>query len=55
MNTTTLSKWRRWKLVLLILLTVVLLVAAAAAYVLSLPAFGARMEGERLARARTNP
>jgi len=32
-----------------------MLAAAAAAYILSLPQFGGRLEGERLARARNNP
>ena len=36
-------------------LAFVLAVVAAAAWVLSLPAFGGRLEGERLARARANP
>jgi len=36
-------------------LAFVLAVVAAAAWVLSLPVFGGRLEGERLARARANP
>ena len=46
---------RRWRRVMLGLLAVVLLIWAAAAYVLSLPQFGARMDGDRLARAGVNP
>ena len=34
---------------------ITLLLAAAAAYLLSLPTFGARLQGERLARAQANP
>ena len=36
-------------------LMVALLIAASAAYVLSLPQFGGKLEGDRLARARANP
>lgn len=55
MNTSSIRKGRRWKVVLLVLLALVAVIGALGAYVLSLPAFGARMEGERLARARANP
>ena len=55
MNATSIRRRRRWKIVLLVLVALVLLTAGAASYVLSLPAFGDRMEGDRLARARANP
>jgi L-ascorbate metabolism protein UlaG (beta-lactamase superfamily) len=45
----------RWRWVLGIVAVIALLVSAAALYVLSLPPFGGRLDGERLARARANP
>jgi hypothetical protein len=54
-NPTSTRKGRLWKRVLLVLLVLALLISAAAAWVLSLPQFGGRMEGERLARAQANP
>ena len=46
------SRRRRWAIVAIALL---LAVVAAAAIVLSLPAFGARAAGERLARMQADP
>lgn len=46
---------RRWQWIALVLLALAVLVGVAAAIVLSQPVFGARMEGDRLARARANP
>ena len=43
---------RRW---LVTVFALIVAVAALAAYLLSLPQFGAPLEGERLARARANP
>jgi len=48
----------RWKVVRWLIagvLVLALLVAVAAAFVLSLPQFGGKLDGERLARARANP
>lgn len=47
-----LGRLRRWLTAGLVLAAVV---AAVAAYIFSLPQFGARAEGERLARMRANP
>ncbi len=48
-------KARRWHGVIWGALVLVLLLGVAAAYVLSLPTFGGKLEGDRLARARANP
>src|SRR5258705_1145539 len=55
MNLRVARPLRRWQRIALVLLAVALLVVIAGAIVLSQPVFGARMEGERLARARANP
>jgi L-ascorbate metabolism protein UlaG (beta-lactamase superfamily) len=46
---------RRWRRIWITLLGLVALAAAIAAWVLTLPPFGGKLEGERLARARANP
>ncbi len=48
-------KARRWHGVIWGALVLVVLLGVAAAYVLSLPTFGGKLEGDRLARARANP
>ena len=55
MKTRVARPLRRWQRIALALLAVAVLVVVAGAVVLSQPVFGARMEGERLARARANP
>ena len=49
------SGWRRLRRAASILAVVLLLLVAGAAYVLSLPQFGGKLRGERLARAQANP
>lgn len=46
---------RRWRRIWITLLGLGVLAAAIAAWVLTLPPFGGKLEGERLARARANP
>lgn len=46
---------RRWRRALIGLSALALLAVAATAWVLSMPPFGGRLEGERLARARASP
>lgn len=53
MNAPPRRRW--WRRLLLALVLLSLLVGAATAWVLSLPQFGARLEGERLTRAHANP
>jgi len=46
---------RRWRRVGVTLLVLAALAAATTAWVLTLPPFGGKLEGDRLARARANP
>ncbi len=54
MTTRTGARRSRWRIVG-VLLGFVVLVVATAAFVLTLPPFGGKLGGERLARARANP
>ena len=55
MKPVAVRKRNRWRRVVLIAAAFVALVTVGAAYVLSLPTFGGRLTGDRLARARANP
>lgn len=54
MNARTGARRWRWR-VAGVLLALVLLIVAIAAFVLSMPPFGGKLTGDRLARARANP